>query len=641
MLDAAGAANENINSGTGAGPAAISRPRMADDPEAVQRICDAAEKEYRREGDANAPTGGKYVTEFRYGGFNANLKDNDDKEDGKIHVNRVFPHVNTVRGELFQHTPDIQVDPVDGQSAADETFAPLVQMGLVKNVDEAKRAFADGMEELLKYGYTCANTQKENEVCLQDAQLRGMGITKESWDPAKGVSRSDAIKRHELSVDPHCRHALRQSRYLVHTCVLPFDVARDFFEPKGVQLGDPNFKLQESPGLDGDRAKESETADDKDCFKFHEVWFKDRERRILIYRDAVKKTTLQKTSWPWQLQADQFGFTDLAFHRQNVVFKDAFSEIEVIHSLNKAYEKLVRFLDDQTNRAMAKQILYKAGLDPDALENIKKNKPMNFTPIRNFNEDLSRAMYVLDLNSPNDPTIEHLVALKHLADEIVGLDEILRGGQPSRGSDPTATEMDIRASQGERRTGLKVNAIDGFLNEQVMHRALIELSLQTPEKIKQLAGASSALAWSVYAQSPERFSTEYTVKIAGGSTGRRSKREELDRLERMRKGGNEENAVLMSRGMPPKFDTSEILMEQARKDGNRNAERFLFPEQPAMAMPGLPAGMPGAVPPPMGSPVGDNPMTGAGLVPQGPPQAGGALPATPMQGGLPIVRGAA
>jgi len=602
--------------------------RLPDDNRALDRICDAASRHFKECQEQTE----QLVDEYRYGYHGGPDKGKDSKTEKptgneRVQANLTFSHVNVQRAELYTYEPGIEVDPRDMAGAADDSFSVLVRLGVFASIDEAKRAYADAMEDMLKHTYHRGSTQEENEAAVFDAQTRGLGITKESFDPLRGMDRSDRLWRHEVYFDPHARHSMRQCGYVIHTCTKPIWEARDFFDAQGITKINPNYAMRDSKGLDGRGHCSPEDDSDKDLYRFHEMWLRDSDKRWLIYKDAITKKTLLKRPWPFELEIDDFPFSTLAFNRQYVNLRDSFSELEVIATLRRAYDRLVRFLDEQTHRSIAKKILVDAGIDPQVLEKIKNSKTMEIIECKTLGKGLANVVQVLDLNTPNDVTAQTAVFLKQLADEITGLDEIIRGA--SARDDVTATEADIRENNAQRRSAVRAIMLDRFLITQCRHRAQIGRQLITPDLVRKVAGDKAALLWSLEASSAEDFVAQYTVGIAAGSTGQRARREKLDRMERLRQAGHQENQALIGTGRPPAVDTLQIMREQAREDNIRNVDRFMLPgAQAPMAVPGVP---PGPFPP--GAPGAAPQLAGPGAVPApgapAAPPAPAPNPATP------------
>lgn len=614
-------------------PAVDQGPRLADDAAAIDRILDAADRHYKDEQERSE----RLVNEYRYGyhegadNKNVTPKSGKDSSNDRVQANLTFAHINIQRAELYTYEPGIQVDPEDIAGATEKSFEVLVQLGIYDSIDHARRDFADALEAELEHSFQRGKTQEENEAAVFDAQARGMGVTKESFDPGRGLDRSDRLWRHEVYFDPHARNSIRQCQYVVQTCIDPIWKARDFFAAKGVTGIEPNHSMAEGEGLQAAAMEGDGSSAEKDCYKYFEIWINDGGRRTLIYKEGITKRELTRGPWPFQLEVDDFPYSLCVFNRQYVNLQDAFSELEVIATLRRAYDRLVRFLDEQTHRSIAKKILVDAQQDPEVIEKLKTGKTMEVVAVKTLGKALDSFVQVLDLNTPNDATMETAQFIKQLADEITGLDEIIRGA--SSRTDVTATEADIRENNAQRRSAVRAIELDRFLISQLQHRSQIARQLVQPDKIALIAGQKAAMLWSLHAADAEDFVCSYSVTVASGSTGQRARREKLNQLERLRQAGHEENQARISIGLPPAVDTLTIMLEAARADNNRNVDRFLLPgaQQSVPTPPAFPPGMappPGAPGAPGGPPAPAGPFPPAGRGnPPGPAGPGGAPPA--------------
>lgn len=619
---------------------------FSEDPAIWDRVGDCAFTEY---------TGGKkyekFVQQYKQGFLQNEMSGNarpNEGATGRVQANLTFAHVNVNKAEVFAHEPMLEVEPLDNQGGANPQFEQLVQLGVVESVDDAKRTFADALEDMLTHSYRRCNTNEENAWAIFDCITRGMGVTMESLDSDRQLDRTDRIFRHELHVDPFCRNSIRGGRYAVHTTVKPFHEAYDWLEAKckfyGIKMPElkPNFSLaEEQSALEQDRARDfASTTGVADCLMFQQMWIRDRDKRVLKIRDPkTKQILLTMPEWPTgRLEVDDFPFSSCIFHAQGVRFNDAFSELEVIEGLRAAYERFVMFLDEKTVRAMAPVLLIDDTVSPEDIKKIKDSKVMEILTVKNLGGQVNKLFSTIDFHTSNNITIETAVMLKQLADEITGLDEILRGAFGHDGM--TAREAAIRDEQSKSRTGLKVRAIDTFFNTQARHRAQICRQRVPLETVEKVCGTKARIVWSVVAGSLDDLLSEYSIGVAAGSSSQRAKQERIDRAERLRQSGHEENAAAISVGQPPPVDTLQVWLEEARSDGYRNPERLLAPPPapPPQQMQQQPAPSPNPAAGPAGAGVAATPAAPAA----GPAGAAGVDGVTAMDpAGLPMMQGAA
>lgn len=613
------------------------RPRLADDLGRWQRVVDSAEKHF----DTEVKRCSKFVKDYR-GSHYTDVRSGDENSEDNLTANFIFPGVNIAKALLVTNSPTFEIDPRDGSGASDKHFGPLVQMGLYPNTDAARRDFADALEDVLTHSYERCHSHDENEAALFDALTRGMGITKESFDVRRGLNRVDCIKRHELYIDPNARHTIRQAQWVCHLITKPIEEARDFFATLGVPPAsiEPNYQLSDGKGYEADLTKRLSQAEsgEKDQYRFYEIWLKDGDDRTCLYLAWSTKRLITRRPWPFRLEIDDFPFSILAFNKQYVQLKDAFSELEVVDGLRKSQERMIRFFDKTTNRSIAKKMLFDNKMSTEAIELLKNPDDFQFVPIDTKGRGLDGWFKLVEFNSKDEISVDKADKLKSYIDEITGQDEMLRGG--SDGKDMTATESEIRDTNNQLRTGLRVKAYDNFMTNQASHGVQIIRQLGDPEKVRAIAGDKAAMLWQLHAADPEDFLCEYTVGVAAGSTGQRAKRERMDRFSRFRQSANEENQNAMQSGKPPIWDTDQIMVEMVREDNVRNPDRFRFPPapppQPMMAGPGGPPPMPGQAPAPqpgMSGPV----APGAGMPPPGPAPAPQLTPTMPNAPGVPQV----
>jgi hypothetical protein len=548
---------------------------LLNDAEMWGRVCDAAERHY----NATAADD-RLVKLYRHGHqgvFNKDLiADNPNPDFGNVHANLTFAHVNVQRAELAPHQPTITIEPRDNEGGANPGFQQLVQLGVVPSIDAAKRIYADALEDMMNHSYERCSTHEENSWIVQDILTRDMGVTLESFDTARKLDRSDRLMKHEVYVDIHARTTIRQAGYVVHTVNMPFYQAEEFFKPWGIRIEKPNFSLSqdklERPGADSDLKGEN------DLFRFQQCWVKLGDKRVLKFRDPVSKQFIAELPvWPCgKLEVDDFPFSFAWFNALGVSFGDAFSELRVIDALRASYERLIRYFDDKTFKSLAPLVLVDESLSPDDIKAMKESRTMDIRRVKLMGNAARDYFALVDLQSPNGPAMEVALMLKQLADEICGLDEILRGALGREGM--TAKEASIRDDQSKSRTGLKIKALDRFFNQQLRHRVQICRQRVPIETVQRVCGDLAAMVWQVMAGSLDDLLSEFSVQVGAGSASQNAKRERIDRAERMRQAGHQENQARIAMGMPPKIDTLELLLQQAREDDYRNPERFLLPD---------------------------------------------------------------
>lgn len=632
------------------------------------RVIDAAEKFGERE----MIRAEKYVRQYRHGHYPARTYDSGQpnstnatetgNNENNVSANFQFAHVNMMKALLHTNPPVYEIDPRDAELASGGPFEILTQVNpanlmappLFKTPDDAKRQFADALETVATHSYERTGTTVENEVALFDTITRGVGITKQSFDAERGIDRVDCIKSHELYIDPHARHSIRQAAYVVHTVIYPIEQARRFFATKmqgaggGVQGAEQtngtwlsatqpadleaNFTTAEIKGMTGDSAKSNAAeATEKDLYKFYEIWNREVSPPTLCYYAWGTKARLWEGPWPFQLQIDDFPISVCAFNRCYVQMGDAFCDLEVVDGLEKLVEEMIRFHKASIKRGIAKKVLYDANmLGAEEVKALENQTDYATIPISLKGRSIRDVFMVAEFNGKDDPAYALYEQMKQIMDEITGMDEIIRGGEQQ---DLTATHARLVESMQNLRTGLKMRSLDQFLEVQLEQRIQIARQLMDPEKVKKLAGDKAYWLWILDANNPDDFLNEYTVRVAAGSTGQLAKQDRMQRMDRFYQRATGENAVLMQRGLPPGWDTDAIMEEVVREDNIRNPDRFrLAPPPmmiPGMMPPGVQQGAGGGVPPP-------GVAMGPGAAPQGGPPPAPPMPppnAPPAQGG--------
>ncbi len=603
--------------------------KLATDLPRWQRVVEDAE----RHSDQVIKKTDKFVKEYRQGHF----PDNQTAENSEDNVsaNFTFAYVNMWLALLHSQAPAYEVDPRDDAGNEDARLKLLTLINpenpgappYFPSVIEARRAFAEAVETVSEFAYEACNMRDENEAALVNAFTRGMGVTKESWDEKRGFARIDALKRYEVYVDPHARHTIRQAAFVVHIVMKPIDEARAFFAPKGLTSIEPNYTLSEQKGLRGDIAKkDASNAEEKDIFRFYEIWLKDGEERTILYMEWLSKRLLHVEPWPFTLENDDFPFSFLTFSRQFESFDDAFSDLEVVDGLRKCTEEMIRFHKTSIKRGIAKKIIYDKALfgDQEALDKLLSSRDMEALGLQLNGRPIEQFIKVLELNSKTDPSMELGKSLKDITDEITGMSELIRGQaqQGAQGGQITATEASILSANQNLRTGLRVKKFDAFQANQLSHCVHINRQLMNPETVAKIAGKPAAWLWMLDGNNPDDFRCDYTLGVAAGSSGQLARQERANRFNRFRNVALNDNQVAGH----PIWDVPVITEELIREDNVRNPDRFKAPPPPPMPM--LPPGMP---PGPMGGP--------PGMPPGAPPGPGGPPPGGPQHAGPPPMPG--
>lgn len=564
---------------------------LTDDGEKFDRICNAAD----RSALLDIQRWDKYVKQFRDGRWNVA----PGSESDMVSMNSTFSSTLAFMAFLYAQSPGLEVEPRDGAgSGSDRHFAPLIQMGVYADAEEARRDFADAVEQALQHSYEKSRTNIHNLAALFKARLTGMGITKESYDPASGLDRSDCLGRHEVYFDPHARFDVPQCFYVVQLCEMQIERAREFFEAKGVnpRALEPNYRLEHGEGLSGEKAKENPPpGSENDIFKFYEIWWKDGDRRRLDYRFWRDPRWILRGDWPFQLDRDDFPFSTLIFHQQFTALSDAFSERHVVNALAKAADKTM----EAYHRSVLRSIAKKLGLDADVFDDAASNQMLDAKDMRAVRVKLEGkrwedVAHLFEFNSKTDVTLELARTFKDAEDEITGLHQLK---QNLTSTDMTATQADIIEKQGQAGIGRDQRVLDEFLTVQCRHRAMIARQLLAPERVAEIAGLKAGLVWSVWAGNPEDLTSEFSIGIAAGSTGERATQQKIGVLERELDRAMRINSAYAA----PVYNLIEYSKEIARLNKIRRPQRFmneavvqqiLNPQPmlaPAPGQPGLPA----------------------------------------------------
>lgn len=581
-----------------------------DDSRKWDRICEAADRFHLKD----VETYERFVNLYKDGQF----KQEEDSQN--VSANRTFAYIGMLMAFLYAQQPSIECEPRDGGGAGQD-FAPLLQAGVFKDTDSARKEFADTLEALLTYSYEETGSFDQNKAALFEMLVRGASWTQESFDPERGIDRTDALRRDEVFIDPHARFALSQAGYIVKIGLMQIDAARKFFAAKGVNPSslEPNYTLSEEPGQAASQVeKDKAQGGDKDQLKFYEIWCKDDNGPYLHYRIHGKKdraAELWRGPWPFELKHDDWPFVQWALYRQYMKVSDAFPALHVVEPIRKTYENMVSYTKRHTGRALAKKVLMDETIFDDtaraAMLNAQdlvevKTKPLNG---KNWGD-------VLKVFSVNDGDVasEKLAEwMKTIYDELLGQDELLRGAETN---DMTAQEASIRDENSKVRTGFMQRAIDNALSQQSVHRACIARQLVPADVVANISGPLGATLWQMHAGNHEDLLREYSVGVAAGSTGQRMQRERLQRLERLYGKGVDLNKNYGA----PVVNLVEIALEEARLDKNRRPERYFNMALVAQL----------EAPPPPPAPMGAPAMPGQpGVAPAGPPPVQNVQPPQP------------
>lgn len=553
------------------------------DTEKWKRICTAADAHSERERSAYD----KFVNLYRDGSFP--LTGSNETGSG-VSANQTYAYIQMLMALLYANQPQIEAEPREDAAGGEQYFMPLVMAGIIPSPDEAKRLFADTLEQVLTYSYSETQSHEHNQAVLFNALVRGLGISKESFDAKRGIDRCDCIDRSEVFFDPNARYSLTQANYVVQTCTLPIEQAREFFAQQGV-MGkiEPNFTLSDQSGVAGDLAKKiAPSQKQDDLYKFYEIWHKDGDKRSLYYREWKKDKWLLQREWPFQLDADDFPYSLLSFSRQYATLSDAFPDLVTVEALRKAYEDGVEYINRHAKRSKAKKVVYdKAVFDDVLLRQMEDPVDMRMVAVDvPAGKKLGDLMQVVDFNSHTDADFENADFMKKTRDEILGVDELLRGAETKRMS---ATESSIRDEYAKLRVGRRQTTLDEWLINQTRHRAQIARQLVSPEKVAQIAGPVAAQVWQAYAGNSEDLIGEYSIGIQAGSTGERAKQKKVEELRARLMDAMQINQAMAPVTMgQPVVDVVAILKDIYKAGGDRRPDRYFIPVQPPPPPPPMP-----------------------------------------------------
>ena len=506
----------------------------------------------------------KRLKEYREGRFGR------ESGDG-VSANNRFAFVTMLMAYLMAQAPAIEVEPRDTDGGGSEVFVKLAMLGLVPNPDEGRRLFADGFEQLLTHSYEESGCELPNRVALFRALVVGAGFTKVGWDAERGLDRIDAVERQDFYADPEAKYALSDGKYVVQTCAWNFERAEAFFKAKLNVSIEANFQLAEASGLMGKAQREHAPPTEKpDMYRFHEMWCKEGDKRLLYYYEARTRRLLgEPIPWPFELDSDDFAFDVLTFNTQYLQALDGFGELEVVAGLQDLHEDGMAYQAKHVARSRAKKILYNSSkINPEQVTQLQDAKDMRFVGIEAGDDDLRKHIVVQDFNSNTDADLERTGIFKREADEISGQDELVRGAQTQ--TKMTATEAAVKDANSKLRSGRRTKLLDEFLTSQTKKRAMVARQLVSPEKVAAIAGQRQALIWSVYAPNPQDLKCGYSIGITAGSTSEQHKRERIERIDRFLELGNKINAAYAA----PVVNLIELAKDRQKIDGFRRVDKY-------------------------------------------------------------------
>lgn len=529
--------------------------------------------------DAEQRAWDKFARLYKDGAFELDANSN---ANAGVSANITFAYVNMKIALLLAQAPTIEVEARE-TDCEEKYFAPLVAAGMFESPEDARRSFAEALEISLGYTYEEAKTAVHNSAILFDATVKGLGISKESYDPIRGIDRVDRVRRCDLFVDPFARYDLSQAQYVVETCMMPIDKARAFFGGQGVgpEKIEANWMLADGTGLDSEFAQKNNDTSKFDTYKFYEIWHKDPEQgRKIIYVGKDKQTFITEREWPFELDVDEFPYTLLAFNQQYTAVKDSFTELYTVEGMRQLYEDTVEFIHRHTRRVLAKKILVSGAVwSADKIEQLKNPKDAEIitlgdgdTPV----EDLTKSYNIVDMNATSDGDGKCLALAKSIYDEILGQDEMVRGAETQEKM--TATEAGIKDENSKLRTGRAQKQIDQFLATQTKHRASIQRQLLQPDKVVCIVGRQKAQLWMAYAGNAEDLAAQYSIGIQAGSTGERAIQQKFEDLTAFFALASEVNKASGAMpGMPQPYDLIKISQDVARAKNFRRPQKYLTP----------------------------------------------------------------
>lgn len=535
----------------------------------------------------------KYVRLYREGRFPV---DGKGEAEG-ANVNLCFAYVQLVTAAVALNLPIPEIEP---------------------RQEGGNTALAEALEQWFTYSLEETETELTTRVLVFGSILQGLGWTKESYDPRTGLDVSDPLTCQEVHVDPLAKWSLRQARYVLQEVVKPIDEAREFFNTRDLE---PNYRLTDARtgSIEAERVLLAQNeAGTKDLFKFYEIWAKDKDKRLLSYRDHQAKRWIARGDWPFTLDGNDWPFTPLIL-QTDYRSLDGFSEQETVDKLQAEVSELCEFDRRHVRKGSATKVLYDLDrVDEAEAEKVKSPQDLQMVGVKSKGLPLESAFSVLRLTSGTDDAKAIYERAKQLHDEVLGVDEMLNAGASDRAG-ISATEASIRENYGRMRSSLKTSAIDRHQQTALRHRAQIVRQLVDPALIARATTPEAAMTLSMYKGDAQDLVREFSIAIRAGSTGERyrAKREqEAERTLQLLLNANQFHMQTFGR---PRYDIDEAVLELMKARNVRQPQRYLLtPEKMAELMPPPP-------PQPMGAPVdqGGQPLpAGPEAVPQGMPPQG-------------------
>lgn len=493
-----------------------------------------------------------------------------------------FSRVQILLALLYGNDPYISVSPNPKGAGSEQSFAPLVMAGLIPTLTDAKREFAETIQGVMEYSYREADVKTHNMAALFEAAVRGLGITKTTFDAKRGIPRVDCIKRSEFYADPEARYTIDQGDYVIQTSSMGIERARRFFDKFGVAPQDiqPNYSAAQDKAMGG---SDDESDGELDMFRFHEVWLKEGDDRLLLYRDQVNNQWIgDKMEWPYTLDEDEFTYETITFARQYQQVADAFTALHVIQGLSKTYDEMIESMLKKARRSVARKVIYDPDrIDDEQLEQLHSTRDMEWIPVKAKEGRINDAFHIVELNAEHDVTPEAAASAKAIADEMYGTDEMQRGGE-ARGR-MSASEASIRDENSKLRSNAMQNNVDDWQAKQLRHRIQICRQLTPPETVGMVAGQLGAMLWAMHAGSGKDITAEYSIVVQAGSSGARAKEMRSENLKTEFESGVAINEAAM--GLPV-IDLVGIHKSLAREGGSLEPDRFVNKELAALYLSG-------------------------------------------------------
>lgn len=530
-----------------------------------------------------------------------------DIQENKVLANYTYSYVTILLSVLYSEAPELQVEPSEKSNVGAEDLMALAQAGMIQATDpyDARRLYAEALEDVLTYTYQCGMGGPKNAMALQEALLCGLGVVKGVFNTETGLDDIEHLKREEVYWDPSARFDSTQAKYVVHTVTMPLEEARAFFAakvdaakqilsqeggvgPDGMPVENNRMMLArdfdpallEANAMAGEQRDQKDgrdQRDQKDSFRFFELWCKDGPERWVYYCDDASAKVSFRLPWPFTLSHQAFPFELLDFNKRGERLDDAFSELWIVDGLKKTYQLISLFLRKYTNRMLAKKLLLDKGLSEDVKAKLLSSATeVEAIEIDNLNEkDPSKMVHVLNFNEGDKQALEMAEYVKNEFNEILGQDELARGGDDQ--NQMTAREAVIRNNNAHTRLGRKQRAFDDFLSRVFKMRSSIARQKMDPQKVAMIAGDAAGLMWSVHASHPDDFLAQYEVSIAAGSAGASHQQEMQKTLQQLSQIAQGTNQYLVQMQNPPIFDIKAVS-EALVRSIYPNADRFFIKE---------------------------------------------------------------